>query len=161
MRKKKTLSGISDYADLLEFVHSSAANNITDEEAIRFYEKAPGHWQQTLLNICPPSPDVEQAIVLYGDDEVFNLLVIRYGLYPQTIEWAMVQESPEVAERVIKSLKERPSVKAEELMVRRGESELLKTYVEKFHYLEEDAERILNQEPALNSLLHLYIELQS
>ena len=161
MSRKKSLSGIATYDDLLEFIHSSAANNITDEEAIKFYENAPSSWQQTLLNVCPPSPEVEKVIVNYGDEDTVHLLRVRYGFYPQTIEWAMAQDSPEVAERVVKNLKTKPNSHIEELMVRRGESELLRLWVEKFHHLDDDAERVLNQEPALNSLLHLYIELQS
>jgi hypothetical protein len=160
-KKKKTLSGITTYAELLEFVHSSAVNAISDEDAVKFYENAPSEWQQTLLNTCPPSPRAEKTIVLYGDDNVFNLLSLLYGLYPKTIEWAMAQDSPEIAERVVKSLKEKPDTHIEELMVRRGEGELLKLWVRKFKCLDDEAERILNQEPSLNSLLHLYIEMQS
>lgn len=161
MKKIKNLSSISSYADLLKFVHSTAALSITDEDAIRFYENSPEDWKQTLLNIVPPSPEVEKTIIRYGDEETVNLLRIRHGFYPETIEWAMKEGSPDVAEAIVKNLKERLSAVAEELMVRRGEAELFKMYLEKFKYLEDDVEKVLNQDPALNSLLQLYIDLQS
>lgn len=160
MSKKRTLSGITDYADLLKFAHSSAALGITDAEAVEFYTTAPSEWQQTLVNSCAPSMEAEKAIVLYGDDDVFHLLCVRHGLYPQTIEWAMQEGSPEVAERVVKALKERPSAKAEILMLRRGESELFKLWLQKFYNLEDEAERVLNEDPSLQPLLSLYIDLQ-
>lgn len=161
MSKKKTLSGITDYADLLSFVHSSAALSMTDHEAIKFYETASEEWKQTLLSACPPSPEVEKAIIQYSDEDTIHLLAVVHGFYPETVVWAMSQEFPDIAEVVLENLKDRPSAKAEELMVRRADPELLKLYIKKFHTLEDDAERVLNEAPELNSLLHLYIELQS
>lgn len=161
MKKIRNLSGVNSYADLLQFVHSPAALNISDEEAIRFYTDSDEDWKQTLLNACPPSPEVEKAIVNYGEADTIHLLGVRHGFYPQTIEWAMKEGSPDVAEAIVKNLKERPSATAEELMVRRGEAELFKMYLKRFKYLEDDAEKVLNQDPALNSLLQLYIDLQS
>lgn len=161
MKKIRNLSGVNTYADLLQFVHSTAALSITDAEAIRFYTDSDEEWKQTLLNACPPSPEVEKVIVKYGDADTIHLLSVRYGFYPETIAWAMKEGSPDVAEAVVKNLKGRPSAAAEELMVRRGEAELLKLYLKKFKYLEDDAEKVLNQDPALNSLLQLYIDLQS
>jgi hypothetical protein len=161
MKKIRNLSGVNSYADLLQFVHSTAALNISDEEAIRFYTDSDEDWKQTLLNACPPSPEVEKAIVKYGEADTIHLLGVRYGFYPSTIEWAMKEGSPDVAEAIVKNLKERLSAVAEELMVRRGEAELFKMYLKRFKYLEDDAEKVLNQDPALNSLLQLYIDLQS
>ena len=77
---KKSLSEISDYADLVAFVHSGKALNATDEEIISFYTNMPEEWKQTMLNNHAPSPEAEKAIVLYGDDKTFNLLCVRYGL---------------------------------------------------------------------------------
>ena len=160
MKKIKNLSSISSYADLLKFAHSSAALSITDEDAIRFYENSPEDWKQALLNMVPPSPEVEKTIIRYGDEETVNLLRIRHGFYPETIEWAMEQESPDIAEVVVKNLKKRPSAKAEVQMVRRGEAELLKLYIAKFHFLEDDAERVINEDPRLYSLLQLYLDMR-
>lgn len=160
MSKKKSLSSISSYADLLKFAHSSAALSITDEEAIKFYTDSPEDWKQTLLNLVPPSPEVEKTIIQYGDEETVNLLRIRHGFYPETIEWAMEQESPSIAEMVVKNLKERPSAKVEVQMVRRAEAELLKLYIAKFYFLEDDAERVINEDPRLYSLLQLYLDMR-
>lgn len=161
MKKIKNLSSVNTYADLLQFVHSSAALAISDEEAVKFYTDAPEQWKQTLLNACPPSPEVEKAIVRYGDEETIHLLGVIHGFYPETVAWAMRQEFPDIAETVVKNLKDKPSSNIEELMVRRCDADLLRLWLKKFRVLDDDAEKILNQDPTLNSLLQLYIELQS
>ena len=159
--KRRNLSGISNYADLLRFVRSSAALNVTDEEAIRFYTDAPEQWKQTFLNACLPSPEVEKAIIRYADADTIHLLATVHGFYSETIAWAMRQEFPDIAEMVVKNLKDKPSSDIEELMVRRCDADLLRLWIKKFRTLDDGAEKILNEDPSLNSLLHLYIELQS
>ena len=161
MSKKKSLSSICTYDELLVFVRSNAALNITDEDAVHFYINEPEHWKQALLSVCQPSPEVEKVIVNYSDGDTVRLLCRLHGLYPQTIEWAMRDGTPDVAEVVVKHLEERPDSKIDELTVRRREPALRKLYVKKFGSLEDDAERVLNEDHRLNSLLQLYIDLQS
>ena len=151
----------SDYSALLRFVHSTATNGIDDKDAADFYRDAPEDWKQTVLNSCAPGPEAEKAIVLYGSDETVHLLRVRHGFYPQTLLWALNEGTPEAAMRVVKALKNKPSSEVEVAMLKRGESELFKLWIEKFHYLDEEAEKLINEDARLWSLKNTYIDYQT
>ena len=153
---KKSLLKIRDYQELLEALRSDVV--ISTEDAVKFYATASEEWKQTLLNARPPSPEVEKAVITYGNEDTVHLLGVLYGLYEQTIEWALREGSTEIAKKVVSCLKKRPNLCAEELLIRRNEPQLFKMYVEKFCYLEYHGEQLLKQSD-FKHLLQLYNEL--
>ena len=160
MSKNKTLMEYlteGDYSAFLRFAHSDAVLGATDVDQENFYISAPTDWALTLINSLAPSPETERTIVKYQNEEVVHLLAVKWKLYPRTIRWAFEEGTDEDAEKVLAVIKEKTS-DIEVSLVRRGSLELFKIWLKKFKTLDEDAEKILNEDPNLSCLLSFYID---
>jgi len=163
MKKKTDLLQIlaeGDYAKLVWLINSSWIHRITDEEACAFYQNAPEDWVVTLLERHQLSPKVERVVITYNSAEVVATLYRTSGFFHETIEWAFEQSDEDITEKVLNCLEypyHRPSPKAEVAFVKRGNSELFKLYLEKFGDLCEEAEKLLNEDSRLSSLLSIYV----
>lgn len=159
----KTLSGLlaeNNYPAFLKLVHSSKVHAVTEEDISSFLVDAPEDWKQTLFNVMAPSKRVEIEILRYSTPSTISLVKSRWGLYEESVLWAMENASDEVAEALILSMSERLDSEGEVLLLKRKNLELFKIYLQKFNHLEEDAERLINEDSSLFVLKSYYIEQQ-
>jgi len=147
-----------DYAEFVRFLHSSKMNMVASDDEVYFYINAPEEWIEALLSSYAPSRRAERAILQYRSEKILNFSSSLWRLYPQTIIWALREGSPEEAEKIVNVLPDKPSPEAEVAMLRRSELELFKLWLEKFGELEDDAERLINEDPNLASLKSHYID---
>ena len=160
--KRKDLLGVlaeGDYAVFMDFLHSNAVCNVSDADLVEFYRRAPENWKQTLLNRQAPGVEAEKTIMAYASVDTVHLLRVLYGFYPQTVLWAFKEGDEQTAQKVLSCLKDKPSSEVEVVMLKRGESELFKLWIKKFKALDEEAEKLINEDPRLWSLKNDYIEM--
>lgn len=146
-----------DYSAFLRFVHSSRVFSVTDVDQENFYVEAPQQWAMTLVNSLAPSPSVEKAIVKYQDEEVLSLLAIKWKLYPKTIRWAFEEGTSDEAEKMLSVIKEKSS-DIEIAMLKRAELELFKQWLTKFGELDDEAEKLINEDISMSALKSYYID---
>ena len=146
-----------DYSAFLRFVHSDKVLSATDADQEDFYSRAPHNWAMTLVNSLAPSPSVEKAIVKYQETDVVSLLAIKWKLYPKTIRWAFEEGTTEEAEKVLAVIKEK-TPELEVAMLKRAELELFKEWLDKFGELEDEAEKLINDDISLTTLKSYYID---
>ncbi len=161
MKKSKTLCEYlteGDYASFLRFVHSSSVLAIDETDECDFYRDAPERWAKTLLNSHAPSPAVERVIMLYHSSEMISFTNIKWIFYPSSMTWAFSEAPIDVAEKVLDALHYKPNSEIEVAMLKRADLELLKAWLDKFHYLDEDAEALINEDPNLSGLKSYYID---
>ena len=147
----------NDYSAFLRFVHSDKVLSATDTDQENFYTRAPHDWAMTLVNSLPPSPSIEKTIVKYQDEEVLSLLAIKWKLYPRTIRWAFEEGTSEDAEKILAVIKEK-TPELEVSMLKRAELELFKEWLNKFGELEDEAEKLINDDIRLTTLKSYYID---
>ncbi len=149
-----------DYSAFMRFAHSSAVLAVDESDEVSFYEKAPENWALTLINSKAPSYEAEKAIIRYQSVAVLSLCRIQWGVYHKSIMWALEEGSSEDAEKIVDSLKAKPAPQAEVAMIRRCESQLFKLWLNKFGELDEEAEKLINEDASLWSLKNDYINWQ-
>jgi len=147
-----------DYSGFMAFIQSSKISNISAEDEYDFYTNAPAQWAEMLISVQAPSRRGEKAIIKYQNKEVLSLVVSLWKFYPRTILWAFREGTAEEAEKVLYALNDKPSSEAEVAMLRRGELELFKLWLEKFGELEDEAEKLINEDPNLASIKSHYID---
>ncbi len=161
MSKMKTLCEYlaeGDYSAFLRFVHSNNVLGVTEADECEFYRNATKCWAKTLLNWHAPSQCVERVIVTYQPEDLLSFLDIKWHLYPQTLLWAFNEAPTDVAEKVLNVLQRKPDRDVEMAMLKRGELELFKTWLDKFHSLDEESEALINDDVNLSSLKSYYID---
>lgn len=150
-----------DYSAFARFLQTSQIHQISGDDEYDFFVNAPEHWAEALVSAVAPSRRAEKAIVKYQPQGVLDLLVSLWKPYPRTILWAFKEGSPEDALKVVNALRDKPAEEAEVALVKRGELELFKLWIEKFGELDEEAEKLLNEDPQLTALKSYYIDQMS
>jgi len=154
----KSLLKKKDYETFLQLAQKG---KISAQQQLQFYKEAPDLWIQTLINYCPPSQEAEKIVIQRQLSEGIHLISVLYGFDSATLAWVMKDGDDKMVKNVVDCLYNKPSVKIEQLMVRRQDKELLKLWISKFYTLEESTERILHEELELSSMLSYYIDLQN
>ena len=149
--------GERDYAQFLKFTQSSRVHNIDPDDEANFYINAPKRWAEALICAVAPSVRAEKAIIRYQNRQVLELTNRLWRIYPQNIRWTFSEGIENDAEKVISVLKEKPDQDAEALLVKRGNLELFKIFLDKFGSLEEDTEKLLHEDAGLTCLLSFYV----
>ncbi len=153
-----------DSSAFLKFVNSNRIHKVSNAEAIEFYKKAPEKWVLFALLRQIPSPEVEKAIICYNSKVIVKRLYNLYRFYPQTITWALRTNDSLVTEKVLATIKGRCDERADEetevAFLKRGEAELFKIYLQKFHILSEAGEKLLSEDYRLSPLLSIYLDYQ-
>jgi len=151
-----TTSG--DYVSFAQLVFRENLKNVSKEEFEEFYKIAPSNWAMTVLESTAPSVEEQMIIIKYQDARVLDFCARLYGIYGKTAFKVFQEGSDEECKKLIAALKTKPSAEVERALIDRGDAELFELWLDKFKNLEEDNERLINEELFYAGFKNIYID---
>ena len=148
-----------NYTAFKKFVSEQKNHEEVDENVVVYiYTTYQGKWVTTLLSHLKPSSEkVVHAILSYQPQSVVEQWKKKWGISEDDAVAVMRDGTRLEAQKLIKALSSKISVKAEIEMLKRDDLDLLQAWILKFGNLEGDSEALLNDDPKLSTLLNYYM----
>lgn len=161
MDKNKNLISIlkeGDYQKFKSLMLSSGAGSISEHDEVEFFKIAPEAWKKRYVNTIWPQPASERCMMISGSMEVLQLSYSMWGFWQENVLWVFENGSVAACLRVLRCLTSNPGEDVEIAMLHRNDVDLLRSWLEKFHSLREEGERLLAESVGLQSLKSAYID---
>ena len=142
--KKRNRSLVSilkedDYQGFRQFLRDHIGN-VSEQEEIEFFKKAPEHWKRAYIKRIWPQPVSERCLMISGGKEALQLLYDMWGFWQENLLWVFENGSVDACLRVLYCLTSNPGEEAEIAMLHRNDVELLREWLKKFRSLSEGGE---------------------
>ena len=147
----------NDSSKYLQFLQTMDLGKITEEEETEFFKKAPEDWCYNYICVTYPRVSSERCLMLKATSQTLQKSYDLWGFWDENINWMFLSAGHETCKKVLSCITYRPSEEAEVLMLKRNSRELLIMWLNKYHYLSEEGEKLINEDFSLYQLKNFYI----
>lgn len=149
-----------DFPQYLRFIKKMDIGKITEEEETEFFKTAPEDWRYNYICVTYPRVAAEKCLMLNGTLETLKKTYELWGFWEENVNWLFLSAGHETCKKVLSCITNRPSAEAEVLMLKRNSRELLTMWLNKYHCLSDEGEKLINEDFSLYQLKNFYIDQQ-